>query len=120
VYFFYSRFQKESMTLREVTRAVISLVENASGCAGVENEDESLKTLAASRIARGTNRIHAIAFNPSAIGEPDYLICYQGWIYQDWDWCPVDGLLIISYVAKNNMLSPASSMPNKILNFPTH
>jgi hypothetical protein len=33
--------------------------------------------LAASRIARGENRIHSISFNPSALREPDYLICYQ-------------------------------------------
>lgn len=108
------------MSLREVTRAVICLVENASGCPVVVSEDASLKTLAASRIARGANRVHAISFNSSAISEPDYLICYQGWFYQDSDWCPVDGLLIISYVAKNNMLSPACGMPNKILNSPTH
>jgi hypothetical protein len=66
------------MTLREVTRTVISLVEKASGCPVVVSEDASLKTLAASRIARGGNNIHAISFNPSAISAPDYLICYQG------------------------------------------
>jgi len=52
------------MTLREVTRTVIGLVENASGCPVVVNEDASLKTLAASRIARGANRIHTISFDP--------------------------------------------------------
>ena len=41
------------MTLREVTRTVISLVENVSGCPVVVSEDASLKTLAASRFARG-------------------------------------------------------------------
>jgi hypothetical protein len=65
------------MTLREVTRAVINRVENASGCPVVMNEDASLKTLAGSRIARGGNRIHTITFNPSAVSEPDYVICYQ-------------------------------------------
>jgi hypothetical protein len=65
------------MTLREVTRNVISFVESASGCPVVVSEDSSLKTLAASRIARGANRIHAISYNPSAVSEPDYLICYQ-------------------------------------------
>ena len=40
------------MTLREVTRAVISLVESASGCQVIVSEDPSLKTLAAARIAR--------------------------------------------------------------------
>jgi len=65
------------MTLREVTRTVIKLVEDASGCPVVVSEDRSLTTLAASRIARGANRIHSISFNPSAVSEPDYLICYQ-------------------------------------------
>jgi hypothetical protein len=40
------------MTLREVTRIVISLVEKASGCPVLVSEDASLKTLAASRIVR--------------------------------------------------------------------
>jgi hypothetical protein len=65
------------MTLREVTRAVLSLVENVSGCPVVVSEDVSLESLAASRIARGANRIHTISYNPSVVNEPDYLICYQ-------------------------------------------
>jgi hypothetical protein len=65
------------MTLREVTRTVIKRVEDASGCPVVVSEDASLKTLAASRIARGTNKIHLISFNPSVVSEPDYLICFQ-------------------------------------------
>ena len=51
-----SALQKPSMTLREVTRAVLSLVENVSGCPVVVSEDVSLKSLAASRIVRGPNR----------------------------------------------------------------
>jgi hypothetical protein len=43
----------------------------------VVSEDASLKTLAASRIARGANRIHTISYNPTTVREPDYLICYQ-------------------------------------------
>jgi hypothetical protein len=65
------------MTLREITRAVINRVESASGFAVVVSEDRALKTLAVSRIARGENRIHTISFNPTAVREPDYLICYQ-------------------------------------------
>ena len=61
------------MTLREVMHTVIALVENASGCPVIVQEDRSLATLAISRITRGTNRIHSISFNPSAVGEPDYL-----------------------------------------------
>jgi hypothetical protein len=63
--------------LREITRTVIGRVESVSGCPVVVSEDRSLKTLAASRIARGENRIHAISFNPSAVRDPDYLISYQ-------------------------------------------
>jgi hypothetical protein len=62
------------MTLRVVTRAVIARVEEVSGCPVVVSEDAALKTLAASRIARGENRIHSISFNPSVVREPDYLI----------------------------------------------
>ena len=65
------------MPLREITRSIIALVENLSGRSVVVSEDASLKTLAASRIARGANRIHTISFNPSVVREPDYLICYQ-------------------------------------------
>ncbi len=65
------------MTLREVTRTVINLVETASGCPVVVNENASLKTLAGSRIARGGKRIHTISFNPSAVREPDHLISYR-------------------------------------------
>ena len=65
------------MTLREGTRTVIKRVEDASGCPVAVSEDASLKTLAASRIARGTNKIHLISFNPSAVSESHYLICYQ-------------------------------------------
>ena len=64
------------MTLREITRSVIDRVENVSGCLLVVSEDASLKTLAASRIARGENRIHSISFNPTVVREPDYLVCY--------------------------------------------
>jgi len=46
------------MTLREITRTVISLVENVSGCPLVVSENASLKTLAASRIARGGSKRH--------------------------------------------------------------
>ncbi len=65
------------MTLREVTCTVLKLVEDASGCPVLVNEDRSLTTLAASRIARGANRIHSISFNPSVVSESHYLICYQ-------------------------------------------
>jgi hypothetical protein len=51
------------MTFRDVTRS--NLVDDASGCPVVVNEDRSLATLAISRIAHGANTIHSISFNPS-------------------------------------------------------
>jgi hypothetical protein len=65
------------MRLRELTRTVIERVETVSGCPVIVSEDPSVKTLVASRIARGANRIHTIAYNPTTVKEPDYLICYQ-------------------------------------------
>ena len=47
---------EKSMTLREATRNILSLVGNISGCPVVVSEDALLKTLAASRIARGRDR----------------------------------------------------------------
>ncbi len=47
---------KTPVNLGEVTRNVVRLVENANGCPALVSEDASLKTLAASRIARGANR----------------------------------------------------------------
>jgi hypothetical protein len=65
------------MRLRELTRTVIDRVEAVSGCPVLVSEDPSVKTLVASRIARGANRMHTIAYNPTTVKEPDYLICYQ-------------------------------------------
>lgn len=52
---------------------VLSLIEKTSGGQVVVSEDRSFKTLAATRIARGVNKIHAISYNPSAVGDPDRL-----------------------------------------------
>ena len=65
------------MTLREVTRTVIALVENASGYPVAVQEDRSAGDFGDFAHCTRTNRIHSISFNPSAVSEPDYLICYQ-------------------------------------------
>jgi hypothetical protein len=65
------------MRLRELIRTVIDRVETVSGCPVIVSEDPSVKTLVASRIARGANRIHTISYNPTTVKEQDYLICYQ-------------------------------------------
>ena len=62
---------KEIVRLREITRSIIDLVENLSGCPVVVSEDASLRILAASGIARGANRIHTILCNLAAAREPD-------------------------------------------------
>jgi hypothetical protein len=58
------------MILREITRNVIGLVENLSGCSVVVSEDASLKTSSASRIAL-RERVYAISYNSSAVSELD-------------------------------------------------
>jgi hypothetical protein len=54
------------MTLREVTRVVIGLVEKASGCQVLVSEDSSLKTLRLPHCPQ-RNKIHLISYNPSAV-----------------------------------------------------
>jgi hypothetical protein len=111
------------MTLREVTRTVIKRVEDASGCAVVVSEEASLKTLAASRIARGTNKIHLISFNPSVVSEPDYLICYQcGFILRLFGVPAADRVDLVGTVEGKqnvNQLVTAPDGPGKKLNLPT-
>lgn len=65
------------MGLRETTRQVLDLVERTSGYPVLVTEDRSLKTLATVRMARGDAPAHAIAYNPVADTQPDYLIAYQ-------------------------------------------
>lgn len=65
------------MGLREVTRAIITQVERASGYPVLVTEDRSLRTLAAVRLARGNAPAHTITYNPSVTTQPDYLIAYQ-------------------------------------------
>ena len=64
------------MTLRDVTRTVIGLVENASGLSGGCERGRFAKNVNCVTHCRGANRIHVISYN-LAIREPDYLICYQ-------------------------------------------
>ena len=68
---------KRAMGLRETTRQVLDLVERTSGHPVLVTEDRSLKTLATVRMARGDAPAHAIAYNPAADSQPDYLIAYQ-------------------------------------------
>jgi len=65
------------MSLRKTTQSIISRVESISDCPVHVTQDLQLKTLAAVRMARGSQRVHSITYNPLASQEPDYLICFQ-------------------------------------------
>ena len=84
------------MGLREVTRAIIGLVEQVSGHPVLVTQDPSLRTLASVRMARGGAPAHTIRYKPAAEGI-DYLIAYQcGFILrlfavppaERWDFAP--------------------------------
>lgn len=65
------------MTLREVTRKVISLLEETSGYFVTLMEEPNLPTFASIRIARGVPA-HILSYKPTARGEaPDFAICWQ-------------------------------------------
>ena len=61
------------MVLREITRNIIGLVESVSRCPVVMSEDVPRENLAASRIARGANRVQALA---NSAGKVDTLIVW--------------------------------------------
>lgn len=66
------------MTLRQVTREIISLVEQKSGIPVRVSEDPHLPTLASVKIARkGSLPTHLILYKPSPGHPPDYPICFQ-------------------------------------------
>lgn len=56
-----AQLPKGSMVLRQITRNIIGLVESARGCPVVVSEEVPPETLAASRIARGANRVQALS-----------------------------------------------------------
>src|SRR5262249_44960846 len=65
------------MEIRDLTRTVLAEVERISSCPVLVTEDRSLQTLAVVRMARGGVATHTIAYNPTVISQPDYLIVYQ-------------------------------------------
>jgi len=58
------------MTLREVTRTAIKLVEGRERLPGGRQRGPVAHDLGRFTIARGVNRTHSISFNPSAVREP--------------------------------------------------
>ena len=66
------------MTLREITREIIGLVEEKSFIPVRVREEPNLPTLATVRIARkGKSPVHLISYKPSAGEAPDYRICFE-------------------------------------------
>ncbi|MFA5874619.1 MAG: hypothetical protein WC832_11705 [Anaerolineales bacterium] len=66
------------MKLREVTRKVISALEEKSGYLVNVTEEPALPTLATIRIARGNIPAHILSYRPGAKNEsPDFAICWQ-------------------------------------------
>jgi hypothetical protein len=66
------------LTLRQITRDIISLVEEKSGIPVRVTQDPNLPTLATVRIARkGSTPVHLVVYKPSPGESPDYAICFQ-------------------------------------------
>ena len=66
------------MRLREVTRKVISLLEEKSGYLVNVTEEPALPTLATIHIARGNIPAHILSYRQEAKNEtPDFAICWQ-------------------------------------------
>jgi hypothetical protein len=66
------------LKLREVTRKLITSLEEKSGYLVQVTEDPTLPTLATIRIARGNVPAHILSYRPGAKNEaPDFSICWQ-------------------------------------------
>lgn len=66
------------MKLREITKQLIAVLEEKSGCAVHVMEDDGLSTLSEIKIARGSLPAHVISYKPIHKTEaPDYAIIFQ-------------------------------------------
>jgi len=66
------------LKLREITRQIISSLEEKSGYTVQVIEEPTLPTLATIRIARGNIPAHILSYRPGAKNEsPDFTICWQ-------------------------------------------
>ena len=85
------------MKLREVTRKVISSLEEKSGYLVQVTEDPALSTLATIRIARGNIPAHILSYRPGAKNEsPDFAICWQCTFALRMYECPPDQRFLIA------------------------
>jgi len=75
---YFRQFQEAGLKLREVTRKIITSLEEKSGYLVNVKEETALPTLATIRIARGNIPAHILSYRPSAKNEsPDFAICWQ-------------------------------------------
>lgn len=79
------------MELREITRNIISSLEEKSGYLVQLVEEPDLPTLATLRVARGNMPAHVLLYKPEHKNElPDYAICWQCYLLMRMYACPPD------------------------------
>ena len=65
------------MPLTEIQQAALSELEELSGKPVVLQEDARLPNLAKIQIASGVRPVHVLSYNPAAVPELPYLVCFQ-------------------------------------------
>ncbi len=105
------------MKLREVTRKLISSLEEKSGYLVQVTEEPALPTLATIRIARGNIPAHILSYRPGAKNEsPDFAICWQCAFALRMYECPPDQrYLIVSHGEGHRRLDAILKAPNGIV-----
>ena len=104
------------MKLREITRQIISSLEEKSGYTVQVIEEPTLPTLATIRIARGNIPAHILSYRPGAKNEsPDFTICWQCSLALRMYECPPDQrYLIASSPEGDQALAAILKAPNGI------
>jgi hypothetical protein len=93
----FSQFREVNLKLREVTRKVISSLEEKSGYLVQVTEEPALPTLATIRIARGNIPAHILSYKPGPKNEsPDFAICWQCAFALRMYECPLDQRFLIA------------------------
>lgn len=93
----FRQYQEAGLKLREVTRKVISSLEEKSGYLVKVTEEPTLPTLATIRIARGNIPAHILSYRPGAKNEsPDFTICWQCALALRMYECPQDQRFLIA------------------------
>jgi len=91
------------LKLREVTRKVISSLEEKSGYPVEVIEEPALPTLATIRIARGNIPAHILSYRPGPKNEtPDFTICWQCALALRMYECPPDQRYLIASSAEGD------------------